>query len=370
MSSISSTEKKRRFIVFCLSGIALVTAILVASFMLFTPEQSASSSQIVQSREDAIQGGVGGSGSAEYNKKLEEHDTQQADIALQAGESFVPTPVGQRQSVVQRKDDTPPPPPPVAQVRTAPVQQAPRNNSAMLKTMMEDLATLDSRLASYSVSTGQIAYIYNFDDIPPPTENAISILQTPIEGTAKLDIQTGDILYAIVDTGVNSDVPSAVMATVVSGKYKNTRLLGSFQRFEQRLVLTFSRAMLPDGKSIQLEAYAIDPKTTEASVASSVDTHFFSRWGGLVAASFLEGLSTAKRYSGAESTVYSNALQASDQMLWNTYSTADQLWIAAGKVGERAGEILEKNFDRPPTVYLESGEAIGVLVLNVSETQR
>ena len=52
-------------------------------------------------------------------------------------------------------------------------------------------------------------------------------------------------------------------------------------------------------------------------------------------------------------------------MVWNEYSVADQAWIAAGKVGEKAGKIFEKGFDRPPTVRLESGTSLGVLVLNV-----
>jgi type IV secretory pathway VirB10-like protein len=118
-----------------------------------------------------------------------------------------------------------------------------------------------------------------------------------------------------------------------------------------------------------VEAYAVDPSTSEASVASSVDTHFFSRWGGLIAASFLEGLATAKRFSGAQSTVYGNASETTDQMVWNTYSPADQAWIAAGKVGERSAKIFERNFDRPPTVYLESGTAVGILVLSVKDAK-
>lgn len=107
--------------------------------------------------------------------------------------------------------------------------------------------------------------------------------------------------------------------------------------------------------------------TSEASVASSVDTHFFSRWGGLVASAFLEGLGTAKRYSGAQSTIYGYGNDVTDQMVWNTYSVSDQAWIAAGKVGEKAGKIFERNFDRPPTVRLESGTPVGVLVMNVKD---
>ena len=103
-----------------------------------------------------------------------------------------------------------------------------------------------------------------------------------------MTLKPGDLLYAIVDVGVNSDVPSAVLATVTSGEYRNARLMGGFQRHDERLVLAFNRAVLPSGETVQLEAYAVDPSTSEASVASSVDTHFFSRWGGLVASAFLE----------------------------------------------------------------------------------
>ena len=69
-------------------------------------------------------------------------------------------------------------------------------------------------------------------------------------------LKPGDLLYAIVDVGVNSDVPSAVLATVTSGAYRNTRLMGTFQRHEERLVLAFNRAVLPTGETVQLEAYA------------------------------------------------------------------------------------------------------------------
>lgn len=181
-----------------------------------------------------------------------------------------------------------------------------------------------------------------------------------------MTLKPGDLLYAIVDVGVNSDVPSAVLATVTSRLHTATRwLMGGFQRHDERLVLAFNRAVLPSGETVQLEAYAVDPSTSEASVASSVDTHFFSRWGGLVASAFLEGLGSAKRYSGAQSTIYGYGNDTTDQMVWNEYSVEDQAWIAAGKVGEKAGKIFEKGFDRPPTVRLESGTPVGVLILNV-----
>ena len=366
--SLSSTEKKRRFVMFCLLGAAQAVAILLISFTLFSPGKPSASSTMVAARSDAVTGQAGGEGSEEYNDKLKKHDAQKADAALKAGESFVPTPVGQRRPVVVRKEETPPPPPPaVAPVRTALVQPPRTADNAMLKRMLEDLAALDTKLAAASVGTGQIVWLQDFSDEAreaTPAEPAAVPAQEPVPASA-LGIKPGDLLYAIVETGVNSDVPSAVMATVASGKHKNTRLLGSFQRHDERLVLAFNRAVMPSGETFQFEGYAVDPATSEASVASSVDTHALSRWGGLIASAFLEGLGGAKRYSGAQSTIYGYGNEATDQMVWNTYNFEDQAWIAAGKVGEKAGKIFEKNFDRPPTVRLESGAAIGVLVLNV-----
>lgn len=366
MSSFASTEKKRRFLLYCLLSAALALIIVVACFLLFTPQKPASISTVATPRSESVKGQAGGEGSEEYNRKLEQHDDRKASAALTAGESFIPTPVGGKSPLVTPKATTPPPPAPVvAQPRVAQQVQPPRND-ALLKRMMEDLAALDGKLTTVSAGTGNIAYLYDFsrDAKAVPVEKHIA-QTTAVIAASGISVKPGDMLYAVVETGVNSDVPSAVMATVAVGPYKNARLLGKFQRFEERLVLAFSRIILSSGEDVQLEAYAVDPSTSEASVATSVDTHFFSRWGGLVAASFLEGLGTAKRYSGAQSTLYGNSADATDQMIWSTYSPADQAWIAAGKVGEKVGKVFERNFERPPTVYLEQGTPVGVLILGV-----
>lgn len=279
--SITSTEKKRRLIMFTLLAIAMGAVILLASLALFAPKTTSGSASVAKTRTDAVTGQAGGQGSEEYNKKLEAHDQQQANTALLAGESFIPTPVGKKSSAVTRKPDTAPPSPPVTAPRVAPAQTTRPDNSAMQKRMLEDLAALDGKLSAVSAGDGQIVFLRDFEAKPSAMPTTIS--STPdhpnIPQTA---LKPGDLLYAVIDTGVNSDVPSAVMATVASGRFKNSRLLGSFQRMDERLVLIFSRLILPDGENVQVEAYAVDPATSESSVASSVNTHFFSRWGGLV----------------------------------------------------------------------------------------
>ena len=125
------------------------------------------------------------------------------------------------------------------------------------------------------------------------------------------------------------------MATIAWGKYRDARLLGGFQRHDERMILVFNRAVLASGQSFQLEAYAVDPQTSEASVASSVDTHSLQSLGRTDRFRLSRRPWQRKRYSGASSTVYGNGNNASDQMVWNNYSPQDQAWIAAGKVGEK-----------------------------------
>lgn len=370
MSAINSTEKKRRLVMFSLLGILGVGCMGFLAFVFLSPEKNVASSRLEVAKTDTVKGQVGGHGTDEYNKRLEQHDAQKADSALNAGDSFIPSPVGKPSVVTKKQQDTPAPvAPPVTPARVQPVQ-TPRTDNAALKRMMEDLSALDTKLAAASM--GQAAIVYQYEK--PKEQAGTKPGQVTLESgdsastSPALPMKPGDILYAVIDTGVNSDVPSAVMATVVSGKNNKTKLLGKFQRFDERLVLAFTRAILPTGEDVQLEAYAVDPGTTEASVASSVDTHFFSRWGGLVASAFLEGLGTAKRYSGAQSTMYGGGIYdggATDQMVWSDYSISDQAWIAAGKVGEKSGKIFEKQFERPPTVTLSSGAPVGILVLNV-----
>ena len=191
--------------------------------------------------------------------------------------------VGKKKKKKKKKKDTPPAPPPVAPVRTAPVQTS-RTDNTMLKRMMDDLAALDTKLSAVAVGEGKIVYLRNFSEGPVPVATPAEKTVMPASGTPPaMTLKPGDLLYAIVNVDANSNVPSAVLATVTSGEYRNARLMGSFQRHDERLVLAFNRAVLPSGETVQLEAYAVDSSISEVSVTSSVDTHFFSRWGGLIA---------------------------------------------------------------------------------------
>ncbi len=183
--------------------------------------------------------------------------------------------------------------------------------------------------------------------------------QSDQDGGLPPGLRAGDILYAVNRATLDSDQPGPALAEIISGPWRGARVIGSFQRLGRRLILQFRELATTDGRSIAIDAYAIDPATDRSAVASHVDSHFFARWGGLIAASFLEGFGDAVSRSGTSSYggVYGSGWSAPE------YSLGDETWIAAGKVGGRMARHMEQAFDTPPTVVLESGTDIGVLVL-------
>ncbi len=363
---MNASEKKRRAIIYGgMIGIVFLAIIFIV-LSVFNKNDSQLNSNISNVTDKRVQGSVASDkASAEYNQMIEKHDNAKANEALETGESYFSIPTSQKPAP---ENPSPPPKPPKQNEQTTmvknevpPQKPAPKANFSQeeIKKMTEAISMLDEKLNG-QIGSGEIIFI-------APIESQEIEQTMPTQSDVQTSAFTsGTMLYAIVDTAINSDVSSAVMATVISGDYRKTKFIGSFARFDKRLVIKFERAVLPDGSEQQIEAYAVDPSTSEASVADKVNTHFFSRWGGLIAASFLEGLGEAKQYSGAETV--SNVLgEATGGMVFSEYSVADQAWIAAGKVGERASEIFAQNFNRPPTVHLNMGSAIGILILNTGK---
>lgn len=186
--------------------------------------------------------------------------------------------------------------------------------------------------------------------------------ESPTSGLKGLKV--GDILQCVNRVTLDSDAPGPAMVEVVSGPYRGARVVGSFQRLNEHLVLRFSELAAPDGSVHDIAGFAIDPATDRTAVRTDVDNHVLERWGGLVAASFLEGFGEAVERSGtsAHTTIYGSGWSVPD------YSLGEEMWIAAGKAGERAANALDRGFGRAPTVTLESGTAMGVLLLRLPRT--
>lgn len=173
-------------------------------------------------------------------------------------------------------------------------------------------------------------------------------------------IKAGTILFAVLNTAVNSDEPGPVMASIVGSRFRGGKLLGTMVYQREKVMLTFNVLTLPNTvKSISVNAVAIDPDTARTALSSDTDHHYLLRYGSLFASSFLQGYGQAVQQSGA--VVVSNGLNTVTNM--PTLSPKGQALAALGTVGQAWGQAIRGLFDKPPTVRVYSGTALGILFL-------
>jgi intracellular multiplication protein IcmE len=176
-------------------------------------------------------------------------------------------------------------------------------------------------------------------------------------------VKAGTIMFAVLDTAVNSDEPGPILATIVQGKLKGAKLLGRMTTFPPnglKVMLNFELMTLPRyPESIEIDAVAIDPDTARTAISSYTNHHFLLRYGSLFAASFLEGYGQAFLQSGQTVISTPAALTTVSPQL----SGAGKVYVALGNVGNKFGSALEDIVDTPPTVHVYSGTGLGILFM-------
>ena len=179
----------------------------------------------------------------------------------------------------------------------------------------------------------------------------------------KPTIRAGDILFAVLDTGINTDEKGPIMASIVNGKYRGAKLMGNIQvsSDHESVKLKFNRMIMPQWrKSQSISALAIDPETAHTALASSVNHHYLVRFGSLIASSFLEGLGKAIKNSGKTSV----SSQGQTTQTTQDFNAAESALIGLGEVGKKMSSSAKKEFNRKPTVKVDAGTALGVLFMN------
>lgn len=178
-------------------------------------------------------------------------------------------------------------------------------------------------------------------------------------------LKAGSILFAVLDTAVNSDEPGPIMATIVAGSLKGAKLMGSMQtNLESETVsLNFTAINMPnEANSMGISAVAIDPDTARTALASDVDHHYLYRWGSLFASAFVQGYAQAVANSGTTSTTSQGAAGVTTTTSSPAQNGRQQLFSGIAEVGQKWSEVVGQNFNRAITVTINQGTGIGVLI--------
>lgn len=199
--------------------------------------------------------------------------------------------------------------------------------------------------------------VANPNELPPPGSGPNNS-GTPI-------IKTGDILFAVIDTSVNSDEPGPILATIVSGPLKGSKLIGSFNlpANANKMVISFNTLSVPGAsKTVSVSAYAIDANTARTALSSKTDHHYLKRYGSLFAATFLEGFGNA--FQSANTTVTIGGTGGGQNITVQNgihRSALQNAVIGLATLGKNWGQVAHQQFNTPTTVEVFSGTGVGVL---------
>lgn len=176
-------------------------------------------------------------------------------------------------------------------------------------------------------------------------------------------IPAGEIEYAQTLLEANSDVPGPVLVTLLSGKLKGSRLIGTFSVQDDYLTLSFSRIVV-DGVDFSINAIAIDPETSLPGMATDVDHRYFRRIVLPAAAAFVEGFASAVAESGRTDVTVTG-----ETVTEETQAASSDQKVATGveEAGQEVRSILDKMGDVKTLVKIKAGTPIGILFTEAVE---
>jgi intracellular multiplication protein IcmE len=189
-----------------------------------------------------------------------------------------------------------------------------------------------------------------------PATPGPAVLRDP----AEILIPAGRGVYARPILAVNSDATSPVVLQADSGPIAGDRMIGTFAKQADRLVIHIS-TVIHQGQSISTDGVVVAPETMEAGVASGVDQHYLARFLLPAAAAFVQGLGQAIATTSNTATVLSPLGGAA----YATHLNLNQQFgVAAGAAAGQIGTVLAQAAPKGPTISLDANVAVGVMFLS------
>lgn len=172
-------------------------------------------------------------------------------------------------------------------------------------------------------------------------------------------VRAGDMIYATLDMTVNSDVQGPIVATLQAGEFAGAKVLGSFTKKGDYLVLEFNSMTLPDDRFVKISGIAVDPLLRTVAMADEIDRHIPSKLLAVFGAAWLQGIGEAYMKKGSLNTVGGTAGDAVIEK--SALDTSEDIAVAGlAKVGVALANMITPYASRPDTVikYAQSGLAI------------
>ena len=173
--------------------------------------------------------------------------------------------------------------------------------------------------------------------------------------------KAGDVVYAHIINGTDTDTPGPIVARVTSGELRGAKLIGSFtaNRETTAMIVSFDRVVLEDGTNLPTTAYAVDAVYGDLAIRSRFKGRYFQRYAPKLAGAFLRGTGTALAATGSQ------VVGVGETAVVVTPEQTGREAVAAGvaDVGNQLASEIENLGPEGPLVQLFAGKPIGVLWL-------
>ena len=175
-------------------------------------------------------------------------------------------------------------------------------------------------------------------------------------------IAQGELIHAVLETAINSDLPGMVRAVVTEPVYsyvgsdvllpKGSRLVGQYASLAgngsatNRVYIMWNRVITPKGTSVMINSPSSDGLGTSGQGADSIDSHFWHVFGNATLMSII-GAGTANL-----------GVTPGDQ----PNSSDAYRGAIADSFQQTAGKMLSQNMNIAPTLHINQGARINVFV--------
>lgn len=222
-----------------------------------------------------------------------------------------------------------------------------------------------------SMSRAELNSLIHENAVQAPQSNELLFLRNPgrlphrVSGTLQTpltpyELRAGSVIPAALITAIHSDLPGDLIAQVSDNVYdaetgrhllipQGSRLLGTYSsdilKGRNRVLVVWQRLILPNGKSISLDAMPGVDQTGAAGLHDQVDYH-------------------VENVVGA--TALSSAIAFTGNLARSRSEDGEALSIVGETVAQESArfgqQIIDRELRRPPTIMVRSGWQFNVLV--------
>ena len=186
---------------------------------------------------------------------------------------------------------------------------------------------------------------------------AADVEQAVVIANPSRTVIQGTVVQAVMETAIDSSLPGAIRAVVSEDVHsydgsrvlipRGSKLIGRYnsqvEPTQRRLMIAWDRIITPDSQSVTLEAYGAD-ELGRSGTTGRIDRRLGTRFGSAALVSIISALPAAAAASVED-------------------PVAAELAEALGEdVEDAAGSVLDQYLAVPPTIYIDQGARITVMV--------